>query len=182
MRDSASSNATERPSLRIVMIGLSIRSDWRNPEAHTHRVVMRALQERGHDVVFLEERRNAAVEGLMRSDGAGAVLSFDEEYPDIRYRSYDPPSSRELGVWLGLEASTADVIILLTGAPQPLNDLFDRLQAPHVVRLLEHRKPDHSVLVDLSSGIEMTAYYPLIESGAAIADAIERSWAAGIRR
>ncbi len=44
-----------RPLLRIVIIGLSITSSWGNGHATTYRGLMRALVERGHDVLFLEQ-------------------------------------------------------------------------------------------------------------------------------
>ncbi|MBX3071968.1 MAG: hypothetical protein KF883_15795 [Thermomicrobiales bacterium] len=169
--------------LRIVIIGRSIRSDWRNPRALTHRALVRALIDRGHDVVFLEERRNDAVIGQMKAEGSAAVFAFDESHPDIRYRSYDPPPPRELGVWLGLEASTADLMILLLDAPAALPDLYARLQAPHVVRLHEIDGEDGSRLVDTTTGAVVTQYHPSPGDGASsVAGVIESAWrAAGIR-
>jgi spore maturation protein CgeB len=41
-------------SLGIVVIGLSITSSWGNGHATTYRGLLRALHERGHDVLFLE--------------------------------------------------------------------------------------------------------------------------------
>jgi spore maturation protein CgeB len=40
--------------LRIVIAGLSITSSWGNGHATTYRALVRALAERGHDVLFLE--------------------------------------------------------------------------------------------------------------------------------
>lgn len=40
--------------LQIVIIGLSITSSWGNGHATTYRALMRALVDRGHDVLFLE--------------------------------------------------------------------------------------------------------------------------------
>lgn len=40
--------------MRIVVIGLSITSSWGNGHATNYRALMRALSERGHDVLFLE--------------------------------------------------------------------------------------------------------------------------------
>jgi spore maturation protein CgeB len=40
--------------LRIVILGLSITSSWGNGHATTYRALMRALLQRGHDVLFLE--------------------------------------------------------------------------------------------------------------------------------
>jgi spore maturation protein CgeB len=42
------------PSLRIVILGLSITSSWGNGHATTYRGLVRELTKRGHDVLFLE--------------------------------------------------------------------------------------------------------------------------------
>lgn len=42
------------PCFAIVILGLSITSSWGNGHATTYRALMRALTERGHQVVFLE--------------------------------------------------------------------------------------------------------------------------------
>lgn len=42
------------PSLRIVILGLSITSSWGNGHATTYRGLVRELAARGHDVLFLE--------------------------------------------------------------------------------------------------------------------------------
>ena len=44
----------ERPTLRIVILGLSITSSWGNGHATTYRGLVRELVRRGHDVLFLE--------------------------------------------------------------------------------------------------------------------------------
>ncbi|HEX3426685.1 MAG TPA: hypothetical protein VHT30_11175, partial [Acidimicrobiales bacterium] len=41
-------------NLRIVFLGLSITSSWGNGHATNYRALMRALADRGHDVLFLE--------------------------------------------------------------------------------------------------------------------------------
>jgi spore maturation protein CgeB len=43
-----------RRRLRIVILGLSITSSWGNGHATTYRSLVRALSQRGHDVLFLE--------------------------------------------------------------------------------------------------------------------------------
>jgi spore maturation protein CgeB len=40
--------------MRIVVLGLSVTSSWGNGHATNYRALMRALSERGHDVLFLE--------------------------------------------------------------------------------------------------------------------------------
>ena len=40
--------------MNIVFLGLSITSSWGNGHASTYRSLVRALAQRGHDVLFLE--------------------------------------------------------------------------------------------------------------------------------
>src|SRR5438876_10292931 len=42
------------PCLDIAILGLSITSSWGNSHATTYRGLVRALEERGHSVLFLE--------------------------------------------------------------------------------------------------------------------------------
>ena len=46
--------------LRWIWFGGSIISDWNNPIATTNRAVIRALQQRGHQVVFIEQADDPA--------------------------------------------------------------------------------------------------------------------------
>jgi spore maturation protein CgeB len=48
------SGHSDRPKLKIVIIGLSITSSWGNGHATTYRGVVRELEARGHDILFLE--------------------------------------------------------------------------------------------------------------------------------
>ncbi len=160
MPDLTASNGN-RPDvepLRFVFIGPSIRSDWHNTAAHTHRAVLKALGERGHQATFLEARRNAAVEGLLAEKGAEALLAFDRDFASIDYRTYDPPMPRELRVWLGREGATADVIVLLDGMDPQIVDAFERTEVLDLVRLIEQSDADGSGLVDLQRGKEIARY------------------------
>jgi spore maturation protein CgeB len=53
LRRAAGWRPCDRP-LRIVILGLSITSSWGNGHATTYRALVRALADRGHDVLFLE--------------------------------------------------------------------------------------------------------------------------------
>jgi spore maturation protein CgeB len=59
--------------LRLVVVGLSLSSSWGNGHATTFRALLRALAERGHDILFLErdvpwyaEHRDCAEPGYCR--------------------------------------------------------------------------------------------------------------------
>lgn len=70
------------PRLRLVILGLSITSSWGNGHATTYRALVRALAERGHEVLFLERDVEwyAANRDLPNPPGGRTVLygSIDE--------------------------------------------------------------------------------------------------------
>ncbi|GIW04893.1 MAG: hypothetical protein KatS3mg059_1513 [Thermomicrobiales bacterium] len=110
-------NGTESRSLRLAMFGTSVVSDYGNPAATTIRAIMRALVARGHEVIFLEERRNRPTLALLRDRGASALRAFSAHAPDVRYRTYELPTGVELTLWLSRELATVDAVILLEGTP-----------------------------------------------------------------
>ena len=129
---------SEFEPLRFLIFGASIVSDWGNPMATTSRAVARALTALGHEVVFLEQRRNAPTVGLLEHRGYGPVRDFTKRYPDVRYRTYDIPPPREQSVWLGREATTSDVMIVLADAPAEVKDGLEALDLPFVLSLIEN--------------------------------------------
>ena len=130
------------PGMRLVFFGLSIVSDWDNPAATNHRAMLRALAMRGHQVAFLEERRNAPTVGLLKQRGAAPLKAFDRSFPDIPYRTYEISSRRELDVWLGIEAATASAIVALDGTPKICLDGLERLDPSLTLRLVERASSD----------------------------------------
>jgi hypothetical protein len=157
--------ASER-ALHFVFIGKSIASGWNNPAATSHRSFLTALGERGHQARFLEMRLNEAVMGLLERRGASALKAFDSAYPSIAYRTYDLPPMRELDVWLGREAATADVLVVLEGAPDVVAEGLARLDAAHVLRLREERADEehrgwHSILTAIDVEARMP-YAPVL--------------------
>ncbi|CAN5898119.1 hypothetical protein BH24CHL4_BH24CHL4_23120 [soil metagenome] len=161
--------ADEEPALRLVFFGLSIVSDWENAAATSHRALLRALAERGHQVVFLEERRNAPTVGLLKQRGAAPHKAFDRNYPDVPYRTYELPPQREMDVWLGREASTADAIVAFSGTPVPCFEGLLRLEAGHTLRLMERPAPetgtDHVTEMYVpSSQMTVMPYAPVVSS------------------
>jgi DNA-binding IclR family transcriptional regulator len=66
-------NGTPLRALRFAIFGTSLVSDYGNPLATTVRAIMRALMARGHEVTFLEERRNQPTLALLRDRGAAPM-------------------------------------------------------------------------------------------------------------
>ncbi|MGI8475519.1 MAG: hypothetical protein ACR2OO_04000 [Thermomicrobiales bacterium] len=127
---------TARP-LRFVIFGESIVSDWRNPMATSARAIQRALVRLGHDVLFLERRRNEATLGLLRARGSAPLRAFDLRFPDLQHRTYDLPNGWERSVWFAREAGTADAIVTLPGAPPEVMEQIAGFDSRYIVRLID---------------------------------------------
>jgi len=88
-----------RPKLKIVILGLSITSSWRNGHATTYRGLVRELDARGHDVLFLER------------DAQWCATNCDLPDPPFgRTELYSDP--RELKQKFATEVREADFVIV----------------------------------------------------------------------
>ncbi len=91
--------------LKIVMLGLSLTSSWGNGHATTYRALVRELDARGHDVLFLE--RNVPWYAANR----------DMERPPFgRLELYD--SMRELQQNFSAEIGSADAVVVGSFVPE----------------------------------------------------------------
>jgi hypothetical protein len=124
-------------ALRFAIFGTSVVSDYGNPLATTVRAIMRALMARGHEVTFLEERRNQPTLALLRDRGAAPLRAFATHAPDLRYRTYQLLAGAELTLWLSRELATVDAVILLEGTPPPICALLSGRPARHLVRIAQ---------------------------------------------
>jgi hypothetical protein len=124
--------------IRIVWFGESVVSDWRNPVATTTRAVMRALGQAGHDVVFHEQRNNAAMLVAMKERGSAMYRAFQSVYPDIRYRTYDlPKRNSERTVWMARETAIAEAVIVQDRAPDEVLQWLDRFSSSRIVTVYQ---------------------------------------------
>jgi len=160
--------SADQRGLRWVWFGGSIISDWNNPIATTNRAVIRALQQRGHLVVYIEPSDNPAFMEALRERGSAIYRAFQAEYPDIHYRRETLPAGSEGDVWLSRESALADVLVVQDDAPAQIFDWLDRLpDAPTVRFLLAGREspdvataPFDSVLSPAADGDD--AYGPAV--------------------
>lgn len=152
--------------LRLVVFGQSIVSEVGNPRATTSRAICRALLAQGHDVTFLEDRRNEALVRQMREHGAGPLLAASAPGTALPYRTYDTPAERERNVWLGREATTADAFLVLHDTPPEIREAATALAAPHLIRLCEVPSEAGSITLQQPDGDgEMIPYGPAVLAG-----------------
>jgi spore maturation protein CgeB len=101
-------------SLRIAILGLSLSSSWGNGHATTWRALVRALAERGHDILFLER------------DRPWYAANRDLPNPDFcRFHLYENPA--ELTRW---RADIAQADLTLIGSYVPDGVTVARIVRP----------------------------------------------------
>jgi hypothetical protein len=122
--------------LRWIWFGGSIISDWNKPIATTNRAVIRALQQRGHQVVYIEPSDSPAFMDALRARGSAIYRAFQEEYPDIHYRRESIPGGTEGDVWMSRETALADVLIVQDDAPAQIVDWLERIPPSPIVKVL----------------------------------------------
>jgi spore maturation protein CgeB len=96
---------TQAPSLRIVILGLSITSSWGNGHATTYRGLLRELTARGHDVLFLERDVEWYAANRDLLDAGGGRIALYADLADLRRR-------------FGLAVAEADLVIVGSFVPQ----------------------------------------------------------------
>jgi spore maturation protein CgeB len=92
------------PSLRIVILGLTVTSSWGNGHATTYRSLIRGLAKRGHRVHFLERNLSWYAENRDEPHPDGAITSI--------YNSFDELTERFEEV-----VETADLVIVGSFVP-----------------------------------------------------------------
>jgi hypothetical protein len=129
--------------LRLVVFGGSIVSDWRNPLAISARPILTDLVAMGHDILFLEERNNPWLVGMLKTRGLGPERAFAAAYPAIHHRTYDlPRSGNARRVWFAQVVGTADAILALPGAPDAVLAEIAAFDSKLVVRGVHERCGD----------------------------------------
>jgi spore maturation protein CgeB len=95
--------------MRITLFCHSLASDWNHGNAHFLRGVVRELQRRGHEVDVLEPGGGWSMSNLLQDPdgGPGAVDAFQQAFPTLRSRTYDPRA-----IDLDSELAGADLVIV----------------------------------------------------------------------
>lgn len=145
-------------ALRLTWFGQSVISDWTNPIATTVRATMRALQNAGHQVVFLEPRNSEPLVSALAARGSAMYRDFLRFFPDLHYRTYDMPRRAERDVWLSREAALVDAVIIQSDAPAEIFEWLERVPDSPMVR----------VLIALDASVERLDLFDLVLSPASV--------------
>jgi spore maturation protein CgeB len=92
--------------MRFLFYTHSLISDWNHGNAHFQRGVMRDLIRRGHEAVALEPADSWSRLSLFSDQGASAVDTFREAFPDLRSITYGSDFPHEERI------AQADVVIV----------------------------------------------------------------------
>ena len=120
------------PRLRWAIFSRSVVSAVDNPDAYLLRALGQALQTRGQEATFFEERANEAVRTLLRRSGGRALADFRGRYPEIDYRTIETRTGADLVEWLTRTLGTFDIVLALIDAPAELVRWLGRLTRTHL--------------------------------------------------
>lgn len=113
----------------------SVISDWNHGNAHFLRGLMRALQERGHDVVCFEQVDNWSVSNLLAVN-PNAIDDFARRFPDLRFERYEFGPGFER--WARARLSETDVVLVHEWNTPDVVRIIGRLSRTLGVRALFH--------------------------------------------
>lgn len=92
--------------MRVVIFTHSLVSDWNHGNAHFLRGVVGELLDRGADVQVYEPQDGWSRQNLLAEHGDDAIRSFEQRFPQMRSRLYEPHS-------LDLRAALGDADLVL---------------------------------------------------------------------
>jgi spore maturation protein CgeB len=93
--------------MRFVIFSHSLISDWNHGNAHFLRGLVSEALAQGHAVRVFEPRNGWSLQNLIASEGRGAVLAFEEAFPELRSELYDPET-----IDLDRELAGSDVVLV----------------------------------------------------------------------
>lgn len=160
--------------MRFVFLGLSLSSSWGNGHATTYRALLKALHQRGHDLLFLEREQPwyAAHRDLPEPDFC--TLQFYDGIDDLRrfHRAIEAADAIIIGSYVPDGAAVIDHVV-----PRARTVAFYDIDTPVTLRSLEagetaHLRPDQVRLFDLY----------LSFTGGPTLRHLERQWGARLAR
>ncbi len=124
--------------LNIAVFLHTIRSDWNNGNAHFLRGLAREMGALGHTVTVYEPSPNWSTENLLTEpNGTASLRQFDDTYPDISVRLYDP-ADPDLEAELRRALHGLDVVLVHEWNDRALIDLVLGLRAESGFKAVFH--------------------------------------------
>jgi spore maturation protein CgeB len=180
--------------VRIVFLGLSITSSWGNGHATNYRALVRALRERGHDVLFLERdtpwyaaHRDAPDAGVLYSsvDELRDAWTADVREADLVVAGSYVPEGVAVIDWV---IETARGVVAFYDIDTPVT--LAKLRAGDEEYVAARQIPSFDFYLSFTGGPTLRelerwgarraqAFYCLVDEDAYAPAAVERRWALG---
>ena len=161
--------------MKIVYLTHSLSSCWNHGNAHFLRGVLRALGQRGHEVLALEPQESWSRQNLLADHGEGGLIAFHETYPDLVSRIFTHPAEIEAAL------DGANLVIVHEWNDPDLVAHMGRLRRRADFTLLFH-DTHHRAVSDPAAirRFELDDYDGVLAFGATVAAAYRR-WGWGDR-
>ncbi len=121
--------------MKVVLFAHSLVSDWSHGNAHFLRGLLRALGQRGHEVVGVEQWTNWSAKSLFDDRGHGPIVEFARLFPELDLRFY--------GQWDGI---LDEVDELTRGADLVIVHEFNEPELVGAVGHVRHKRGDFVLL------------------------------------
>ncbi len=107
-------------------------AEHENPAAHLYRALGREIVARDDEARFYEQRGNRWLRNMLITRGAKPFLTFQNNFPEIDYVTYDDRHGQELADWLNLVLATVDIALVDAAAPLQIVKWTAELTRPHL--------------------------------------------------
>jgi spore maturation protein CgeB len=156
--------------MKAVFFVHAITSCWNNGNAHFLRGVVTALQRKGHEVIVYEPLRAWSRENLIADHGTAALDRFEEVFPSVIPRLYDPDADLEELI------DGADLVIAHEWNDPALVNRLGRLRANGGEFILLFHDTHHRAATqpDEMRRFDLSGFDGVLAFGGAIADLYRR--------
>jgi hypothetical protein len=132
VQDQESDIVLPQPRRRWALFPRSVISDHENPTAHLYRAMARHIVSINDEARFYEERANPWLRSMLVHQGASALRSFQDRFPEVDYVTYEPRTGHRLAEWLSLALATVDLVVVDPEAPPTIVQWIGELTRPHL--------------------------------------------------
>jgi spore maturation protein CgeB len=147
--------------MKIILFYHSLISDWNHGNAHFLRGYMSSLQKLGHEVILYEPVNGWSLQSLIEDVGISAVTDFEQQFPHLKYRFYDPENSDLNQILKGV-----DLVIVHEWNPHSLIHEIGEHRKHHEYVLLFHDTHHRGVSSpDDMSKYDLTGYDGVLAFG-----------------
>lgn len=143
--------------MRITFFPGSVVGYVRYPEALFTRGLAGGLVERGHEVRIVEERQNEFLKRTLLEAGAEPSRHFHQQFPKLRYHTFEPRTGAPLLEWVLSELSLVDVAVAVDGIGSELCRWIANLTDTSLIRAYMTFNP-HGLTDTVAGALELEKF------------------------